>query len=61
MRSSTPAFLSSASTPLLSRSTIPSFQGEMVAEILADHNRAYEPAAVPAIVFTEPEVVSVGL
>ena len=40
---------------------VASFQGEMVAEILAGENRVYEPAAVPAIVFTEPEVVSVGL
>ena len=40
---------------------VASFQGEMVAEIIAGHNRAYNPVAVPAIVFTEPEVVSVGL
>ena len=40
---------------------VASFQGEMVAEIIAGHKRAYEPVAVPAIVFTEPEIVSVGL
>tara|TARA_B100000212_G_C27381317_1_gene537217 strand:+ start:760 stop:2181 length:1422 start_codon:yes stop_codon:yes gene_type:complete len=40
---------------------VASFQGEMVAEIIAGQNRAYNPVAVPAIVFTEPEVVSVGL
>ena len=40
---------------------VASFQGEMVAEIIAGHNRAYNPVAVPAIVFTEPEIVSVGL
>ena len=40
---------------------VASFQGEMVAEIIAGHNRAYNPVAVPAIVFTEPEIVSVGM
>tara|TARA_B100000212_G_scaffold52590_3_gene34397 strand:+ start:1015 stop:2436 length:1422 start_codon:yes stop_codon:yes gene_type:complete len=40
---------------------VASFQGEMVAEIIAGHNRIYDPVAVPAIVFTEPEIVSVGL
>jgi dihydrolipoamide dehydrogenase len=36
-------------------------QGEMVAEIIAGHRRAFEPAAIPAVCFTEPEVVGVGL
>ena len=40
---------------------VASFQGEMVAEIIAGKNRVYDPVAVPAIVFTEPEIVSVGL
>ena len=40
---------------------VASFQGEMVAELIAGHRRAYDPVAVPAIVFTEPEIVSVGL
>ena len=40
---------------------VASFQGEMVAEIIAGHKRASDPVAVPAIVFTEPEIVSVGL
>lgn len=40
---------------------VASFQGEMVAEIIAGKDRIYDPVAVPAIVFTEPEVVSVGL
>ena len=40
---------------------VASYQGEMVAEIIAGHKRAYDPVAVPAIVFTEPEIVSVGL
>jgi dihydrolipoamide dehydrogenase len=38
-----------------------SAQGEMVAEIIAGKRRRFEPAAIPAICFTEPEVVSVGL
>jgi|TARA_B110000444_G_scaffold260897_2_gene309808 dihydrolipoamide dehydrogenase len=40
---------------------VASFQGEMVAELIAGHRRVYDPVAVPAIVFTEPEIVSVGL
>ena len=36
-------------------------QGEMVAEIIAGHKRAFDNAAIPAIMFTDPEVVSVGL
>ncbi len=40
---------------------VASFQGEMVAEIIAGKNRVYDPVAVPAIVFTEPEIVSVGM
>ena len=38
-----------------------SAQGEMVAEIIAGHKRIFDPVAIPAIVFTEPEIVSVGL
>ncbi len=38
-----------------------SAQGEMVAEIIAGHSREFEKVAIPAIVFTEPEIVSVGL
>jgi dihydrolipoamide dehydrogenase len=36
-------------------------QGEMVAEIIAGHKRRFAPAAIPAICFTDPEVVVVGL
>ncbi len=36
-------------------------QGEMVAEIIAGHNRRWDKRAIPAICFTDPEVVSVGL
>jgi dihydrolipoamide dehydrogenase len=37
-----------------------SAQGEMVAEIIGGARRRFEPAAIPAVVFTDPEVVSVG-
>ncbi len=40
---------------------VASTQGEMVAEIIAGGIREYEPISVPAIVFTEPEIVSVGM
>ncbi len=36
-------------------------QGEMVAEILAGHRRRFDPVAIPAVCFTEPEIVGVGL
>jgi dihydrolipoamide dehydrogenase len=36
-------------------------QGEMVAEIIAGHRRRFEPVAIPAICFTDPEIVAVGL
>jgi len=36
-------------------------QGEMVAEIIAGHKRRFNPASVPAVCFTEPEIVSAGL
>jgi dihydrolipoamide dehydrogenase len=38
-----------------------SAQGEMVAEIIAGIRRRFDPAAIPAICFTDPEIVSVGL
>lgn len=38
-----------------------SAQGEMVAEILAGHKRSFNPAAIPAVCFTDPEIVSVGM
>ena len=38
-----------------------SAQGEMVAEIIAGHKRRFAPAAIPAVCFTEPEVVTVGV
>jgi len=36
-------------------------QGELVAEVIAGHTRHFEPAAIPAVCFTDPEVLSVGL
>jgi dihydrolipoamide dehydrogenase len=36
-------------------------QGEMVAEIIGGHRRRFEPAAIPAVCFTDPEVVVVGM
>ncbi|WP_323717909.1 dihydrolipoyl dehydrogenase [Paracoccus aminovorans] len=36
-------------------------QGEMVAELVAGQRRAWDKRAVPAICFTDPEIVSVGL
>jgi dihydrolipoamide dehydrogenase len=39
-----------------------SAQGAMVAEIIAgDRRRTFDPAAIPAVCFTDPEIVSVGL
>lgn len=36
-------------------------QGEMAAEIVAGHNRSWDKRAIPAVCFTDPEIVSVGL
>ncbi|MBI3678778.1 MAG: dihydrolipoyl dehydrogenase [Proteobacteria bacterium] len=36
-------------------------QGEMVAEIISGKKRRFEPASIPAVCFTEPEIVSAGL
>ena len=38
-----------------------SAQGEMVAEIIAGKSRRFQPASIPAVCFTEPEIVAVGL
>lgn len=35
-------------------------QGELVAEIIAGKRRRFDPAAIAAVCFTEPEIVSVG-
>lgn len=36
-------------------------QGEMVAEIIAGHKRKFDPASIPAVCFTEPEIITAGL
>jgi dihydrolipoamide dehydrogenase len=36
-------------------------QGEMVAHIIAGHSHAWDKVAMPAVCFTDPEIVSVGL
>lgn len=36
-------------------------QGEMVAEIVAGHKRAWDKVAIPAVCFTDPEIVTCGL
>ncbi|MBC6983524.1 dihydrolipoyl dehydrogenase [Caulobacter sp. 17J80-11] len=38
-----------------------SAQGEMVAEIIAGKRRSFDPVAIAAVCFTEPEIVSAGL
>lgn len=38
-----------------------SAQGEMVAELIAGRKRRFDPAAIPAVCFTDPEIVTVGL
>ena len=35
-------------------------QGEMVAELIAGHRRRFDPMAIPAVCFTDPEIVTVG-
>ncbi len=48
-----------AGEPMLAHKA--SAEGEMVAEIIAGHQREFDKVAIPAIVFTEPEIVTVGL
>ncbi len=48
-----------AGEPMLAHKA--SAQGEMVAEIISGEKREFDKVAIPAIVFTEPEIVSVGL
>jgi dihydrolipoamide dehydrogenase len=38
-----------------------SAQGELVAEVIGGGRRRFEPLAIPAVVFTDPEVVTVGM
>ncbi|MBI1186572.1 MAG: dihydrolipoyl dehydrogenase [Alphaproteobacteria bacterium] len=36
-------------------------QGEMVAEIIAGRDRRFDPVSIPAVCFTEPEIITAGL
>ena len=36
-------------------------QGEMVADIIGGKRRHFTPAAIPAVCFTDPEIVVVGM
>ena len=36
-------------------------QGEMVAEIVAGHRRVWDKVCIPAVCFTDPEIVTAGL
>jgi dihydrolipoamide dehydrogenase len=36
-------------------------QGEMAAELIAGHRRVFDKRIIPAVCFTDPEIVSVGL
>jgi dihydrolipoamide dehydrogenase len=36
-------------------------QGEMVAELIAGKERRFVPAAIPAVCFTDPEIVTAGM
>jgi len=36
-------------------------QGEMVAEIIAGHKRSFDKACIPAVCFTDPEIVTAGM
>ena len=38
-----------------------SAQGEVVAEVIAGHNKVFNPVTIAAVCFTEPEIVSAGL
>src|SRR5690606_35616393 len=38
-----------------------SHEGIVAAEVIAGEPAAFEPAAIPAVIFTDPEIASVGL
>jgi dihydrolipoamide dehydrogenase len=48
-----------AGQPMLAHKA--SHEGVLVAEVIAGHNRAYDAKFVPAVIFTDPEIASVGL
>jgi dihydrolipoamide dehydrogenase len=48
-----------AGDPMLAHKA--TFEGRLAAEVIAGHKAAYEPAAIPAVVFTDPELAWCGL
>lgn len=48
-----------AGEPMLAHKA--TFEGRLAAEVIAGHKAAYEPAAIPAVVFTDPELAWCGL
>jgi dihydrolipoamide dehydrogenase len=48
-----------AGEPMLAHKA--SHEGKVAAEVLAGHPAAFEPAAIPAVVFTDPEIAWAGL
>lgn len=48
-----------AGQPMLAHKA--SYEGVLVAEVISGVNRAYDVKAVPAVVFTDPEIASAGL
>lgn len=48
-----------ARAPLLAHKA--SYEGLLVAEVMGGKNRVYDPKTVPAVIFTSPEIASVGL
>ncbi len=48
-----------AGEPMLAHKA--SAEGRVAAEVIAGHNSAFEPMAIPAVVFTDPEVAWCGL
>ncbi|MGE4133715.1 MAG: dihydrolipoyl dehydrogenase [Bdellovibrionales bacterium] len=47
-----------AGQPMLAHKA--SHEGVLVAEVIAGHNRAYDAKTVPAVIFVDPEIASVG-
>jgi dihydrolipoamide dehydrogenase len=48
-----------AGQPMLAHKA--SYEGELVAEVIAGHRRQYDAKTVPAVVFTDPEIAVAGL
>jgi dihydrolipoamide dehydrogenase len=48
-----------AGNPMLAHKA--TYEGELVAEVIAGHKRVYDARTVPAVVFTDPEIAIAGL